>query len=147
MLKILGQKLNMSQIFDQEGKVTPVTFVRLTEPIPNSVNCGSIIFKVIGTSKGKGFAGVVKRWGFAGGPATHGQSDRHRAPGSIGSSMGAVGHVLKGKKMAGHMGNARVTLRNRKIADISSDRLMLAVGGPLPGHIRAKLTLYFDYEA
>ena len=66
---------------------------------------------VIGKSKGKGFAGVVKRYHFAGGPKTHGQSDRHRAPGSVGAGT-TPGRVTKGFKMAGHMGNERVTSQN-----------------------------------
>jgi large subunit ribosomal protein L3 len=68
------------------------------------------IVNVAGTSKGKGYAGVVKRHGFHGGPKTHGQSDRHRAPGSIGQSA-TPGRVYKGKRMAGRMGNERVTVR------------------------------------
>src|SRR5579859_864768 len=69
------------------------------------------IVDVIGTSKGKGFAGVVKRHHFAGGPKTHGQSDRHRAPGSVGATT-TPGRVFKDMKMAGHMGNRRVTTKN-----------------------------------
>ncbi len=85
---------------------------------------------VTGISKGKGFAGVVKRWGFAGGPKTHGQSDRHRAPGSIGAGT-TPGRVLKGKKMAGRMGSDTITLADRKIVDIKDTLLLLK--GPIPG--------------
>ncbi len=85
---------------------------------------------VVGKSKGKGFAGVVKRWGFAGGPRTHGQSDRLRAPGSIGAGTDP-GRVLKGKKMAGRMGQDRITLKDREIVDIK-DGLVLILG-PVPG--------------
>ena len=67
--------------------------------------------KVEGISKGKGFQGGVRRWGFHGGPKTHGQSDRHRAPGSIGSGT-TPGRVYKGKKMAGHMGNVKSSVTN-----------------------------------
>lgn len=87
---------------------------------------------VTGTSKGKGFAGVVKRWRFAGGPRTHGQSDRHRAPGSIGQGT-TPGRVLKGKKMAGRMGGERVTVKNLIIVDVDKNNGEIAVSGPVPG--------------
>ncbi len=87
---------------------------------------------VIGISKGKGFAGAVKRWGFSGGPKTHGQSDRQRAVGSIGATSG-TGRVFKGKKMPGRMGNARVTSANVKIAFIDKDRNLIGVRGSVPG--------------
>jgi large subunit ribosomal protein L3 len=87
---------------------------------------------VTGTSKGRGFAGVVKRHGFAGGPKTHGQSDRHRAPGSIGSGT-TPGRVLKGLRMAGHMGDRRVTVRNLEVVESNPARGILLVKGPVPG--------------
>jgi len=87
---------------------------------------------VIGTSKGKGFAGVVKRHGFAGGPKTHGQSDRHRAPGAI-SSGTTPGRVLKGLRMAGHMGDERVTVKNLRVVSVDPDRNLLVVEGAVPG--------------
>jgi large subunit ribosomal protein L3 len=87
---------------------------------------------VTGTSKGKGFAGVVKRWRFAGGPRTHGQSDRHRAPGSIGQGT-TPGRVYKGKHMAGRMGGARVTVKNLIIVDVDKENGKIAVSGPVPG--------------
>jgi len=85
---------------------------------------------VVGVSKGKGFAGVVKRWGFHGGPKTHGQSDRHRAPGSIGQST-TPGRVYKGKKMAGRMGNARVTIKNLEVIEVKDGEIFIK--GLLPG--------------
>jgi large subunit ribosomal protein L3 len=87
---------------------------------------------VIGTSKGKGFAGVVKRHHFAGGPKTHGQSDRHRAPGSIGAGT-SPGRVLKGKSMAGHMGSERVTVSNLEVLQADAERNLLLVRGAVPG--------------
>lgn len=87
---------------------------------------------VVGKSKGRGFAGVVKRHGFSGGPKTHGQSDRQRAPGSIGSTSG-MGHVIKGLKMAGRMGNDRVTSSNIQIVRIDPERNLIAVRGSVPG--------------
>ncbi len=88
------------------------------------------IVNVAGTSKGKGYAGVMKRHGFHGGPKTHGQSDRHRAPGSIGQSA-TPGRVYKGKRMAGRMGNERVTVRNLLVLDIVDG--VLYVKGLIPG--------------
>ncbi|HEX77312.1 MAG TPA: 50S ribosomal protein L3 [Dehalococcoidia bacterium] len=90
------------------------------------------LVNVTGTSKGKGFAGVVKRHGFAGGPKSHGQSDRHRAPGSIGATT-SPGRVLKGTRMAGHMGNRRVTVRNLEVVKADADRNLLLLKGAVPG--------------
>jgi large subunit ribosomal protein L3 len=87
---------------------------------------------VIGVSKGRGFAGVVKRHHFSGGPKTHGQTDRHRAPGSIGATT-FPGRVLKGKRMAGHMGNRRVTGRNLEVVQTDQQRNLLLVKGAVPG--------------
>jgi large subunit ribosomal protein L3 len=86
---------------------------------------------IIGTSKGRGFAGFVKRHHFRGGRATHG-SMFHRAPGSIGSSA-YPSRVLKGMRMAGHMGNARVTVRNLRVARIDQENNLLFVHGAVPG--------------
>jgi large subunit ribosomal protein L3 len=90
------------------------------------------LINVIGFSKGRGFAGVVKRHHFAGGPKTHGQTDRHRAPGSIGATT-FPGRVLKGKRMAGHMGNRRVTARNLEVIQADPERNLLLVKGAVPG--------------
>jgi large subunit ribosomal protein L3 len=87
---------------------------------------------VVGLSKGRGFAGVVKRHGFSGGPKTHGQSDRQRAPGSIGATSG-MSRVIKGMKMAGRMGNERVTSQNLEVVRIDPDRNLIAVKGSVPG--------------
>jgi large subunit ribosomal protein L3 len=90
------------------------------------------LINVIGFSKGKGFAGGVKRHHFAGGPKTHGQTDRHRAPGSIGATT-FPGRVLKGQRMAGHMGNRRVTARNLEVIQADPERNLLLVKGAVPG--------------
>jgi large subunit ribosomal protein L3 len=87
---------------------------------------------VSGTSKGRGFAGVVKRHGFSGGPKTHGQSDRQRAPGSIGATSGTA-RVFKGKRMPGHMGNRRVTSQNLKVVLVDAERNLIGVRGAVPG--------------
>ncbi len=87
---------------------------------------------VIGTSKGRGFQGGVKRYHFAGGPKTHGQSDRHRAPGSR-SSGTTPGRVYKGSRGAGHMGDDRVTVQNLKVVFVDEERNLLGVRGAIPG--------------
>ena len=87
---------------------------------------------IIGKSKGRGFAGVMKRWNFGGGPRTHGQSDRARAPGSIGGGT-TPGKVYKGLKMAGHMGNRRITAKGLEIIRVDTDRNLLMVKGGVPG--------------
>ncbi len=98
------------------------------------------LVNVSGISKGKGFAGVVKRYHFRGGPKTHGQSDRHRAPGSIGATT-SPGRVLKGKKMAGHMGHERVTARNLEVVKVDVERNLLLVRGSVPGAVRGLLAI------
>ncbi len=90
------------------------------------------VVDVTGTSKGRGFQGGMKRHGFSGGPATHGQSDRARAPGSIGSSA-TPGRVFKGMKMAGHMGDERVTVQNLKVLRVDAERNLLLIEGSVPG--------------
>jgi large subunit ribosomal protein L3 len=202
---ILGRKLGMTQIFDEEGNLEAVTVIeagpcfvsqvktqardgynavqlgfgeinRLNSPEkghlkgvghqlkylrefrvnqPSSVKIGqkmdvSIFQKgnrvdITGTSKGKGFAGVVKRHGFGGGPKTHGQSDRHRAPGSIGGTT-FPGRVLKGTRMAGHMGNSRVTVRNLKVIEADPDRNLLLIGGAVPGAVNGLLLIVKSSE-
>ena len=195
MKAILGKKVGMTQIFDEDGTVVPVTLVeagpcyvtqkKTTESdgynaiqmgfgeVPdrklNKPRHGHLkksgspplrylrefrvdelddykegqqvdvsVFEVgdrvdvVGISKGKGFAGVVKRHGFRGGPKTHGQSDRWRAPGSVGAGS-TPGRIFKGVRMAGRMGNERVTAQNLKVALVDADKNLLAVRGAIPG--------------
>ncbi len=87
---------------------------------------------VVGFSKGKGFAGAMKRHNFRGGPKTHGQSDRGRAPGSVGATT-TPGRVFKGKKMAGHMGNERVSSQNLKVVLVDIEKNLIGVNGSVPG--------------
>ena len=87
---------------------------------------------VTGTSKGRGFAGVVKRYGFRGGPKTHGQSDRLRAPGSIGACT-TPGRVFKGKRMPGRMGGERVSAQGLRVELVDPERNLLVVRGAVPG--------------
>ena len=191
---ILGTKVGMSQIFDEEGKVVPVTlieagpckvtqvktkekdgyealqigfspkkkkikrtekgkefkFIRETriksgekvEP-GSEINVGIFqegdTVKISGFSKGKGFAGVVKRWGFKGKRATHGTKHEARTGGSVGSSFPE--RVIKGKKMAGRMGNKRVTVKNLKIVKVDLKNNLIAVRGAVPGRKGALLEI------
>ncbi|MBZ9572032.1 50S ribosomal protein L3 [Patescibacteria group bacterium] len=196
---ILGLKIGMSQIFDKEGRVIPVTLIeagpcqvtqikkgetdgytavqigfkkiekkKTTTPPPPSRRRRTPIKKTMkkkpfrylrelrnakdykigdeilasvfkegdrvlisGISKGRGFAGVVKRWGFAGLPKTHGTKHGLRKGGAIGSSYPQ--RVVKGKKMAGRMGSARVTVKNLKVVKVDSENNLLAVRGAVPG--------------
>lgn len=88
--------------------------------------------KITGTTKGRGFAGVIKRHGFHGGPKTHGQSDRHRAPGSIGAGT-TPGRVYKGKRMAGHMGASQITITGLEIIEVDEKTNTITVKGAVPG--------------
>lgn len=165
----------MSQIFDEKGRVIPVTLIeagpcqvtqiktkerdnyeaiqigfkpakkksfrflrefrdgeyKVGDKIDVSIFQEGDLVKVSGISKGKGFAGVVKRWGFAGRGASHGVKHEARAPGSIGSSFPE--RVIKGKKMPGRMGFERVTVRNLKVVKIDKENNLLAVKGAVPG--------------
>jgi len=194
MLKgLIGKKIGMTQIFDEQGVAQPVTIIeagpcfvtqvrnpekdgytaiqlgfgevhpkRLTggelghlnkKDLPpmrflrefrskEEANVGDKVtvdvfavgerVDVIGTSKGKGFAGTVKRHHFKGGPKTHGQSDRHRAPGSRGAGT-TPGRVYKGARSAGHMGSDRVTIQALKIVLVDTERNLLGIKGAVPG--------------
>jgi large subunit ribosomal protein L3 len=90
------------------------------------------IVEVTGTSKGKGFAGVVKKHGFRGGPRTHGQSDRERAPGSIGQTT-TPGRVYRGKRMAGRMGGVKVTIKNLHVISVNKETGEVEISGQIPG--------------
>ncbi|NOY78430.1 MAG: 50S ribosomal protein L3 [Calditrichaeota bacterium] len=92
--------------------------------------------KVTGKSKGRGFQGVVKRHGFGGGPVSHGQSDRLRAPGSIGQSS-YPSRVLKGTRMAGRMGNARVTVKNLRVVRVYPEQNLILIRGAVPGAVNS----------
>jgi len=183
---ILGQKIKMSQIFDEKGNVVPVTLVvaepltvvklktkekdgyeaiqvgfgtkkikkpqkkigfrhlkefRIPEGEKISLNVGEKIdvsafqegdkVEVVGTTKAKGFQGVVKRHGFRGGPRSHGQKHSEREPGSIGAT--APQRVFKGTRMAGRMGGKRVTIKNLKIVKVDKDKNELWISGAVPG--------------
>lgn len=193
-ISLLGQKVGMTRIFNEDGTATPVTVLEVT---PNRVSqvktvetdgysavqlvagtkkasrvnkalaghfakakveAGSVcreiridsadfevgssisldVFEagqmvdVSGVSKGKGFAGVLKRWNFAGKDATHGNSINHRTPGSIGQNQ-TPGRVFKGKKMSGHMGSVNHTTQNLQVVRVDAERNLLLVKGAVPG--------------
>ena len=196
MKGIIGKKVGMTQIFDEQGVVTPVTVIQagpcyvtqirtadhdgytaiqlgFEEAKPQRLTRGQLghlkrnnlpalrylrefrmrtgepeleegqkitvstftigdRVDVVGTSKGRGFAGTIKRHNFNRQPKTHGASDRTRAPGSIGATS-TPGRVMKGKRMAGRMGNDRVTAQNLEIMVVDEDRNLLAVKGSVPG--------------
>ncbi len=137
MEKITGKKLNMTQIFGENGRVTPVTIIVCESDVQGDFENKYV--EIVGRSKGKGFTGVMKRWGFHGGPATRGQGIKARTPGSIGSQT--PGRVLKGKKMAGRMGNARVTIKGLKIVKVIPDLRQVMVSGPVPGARNSKIEI------
>lgn len=197
---IIGRKIGMTQVFDEDGTVTPVTVIKagpcvvvqkktvnsdgyeavqlgfvedrppkkVTKPMKGhfqktgqgaaptrvlkefrvdgldgeATNVGDKVLvgeqfsendtvTIVGTSKGRGFAGFMKRHGFGGGRASHG-SMFHRAPGSIGQSA-YPSRVIKGTKMAGHMGDARVTVKNLTVVQVDSEQNLLLVHGAVPG--------------
>jgi large subunit ribosomal protein L3 len=195
MSGLIGKKIRMTQIFDEHGKVIPVTVIAAgpcyvtqirtkegdgyeaiqlgyeevsekhsTKPImghckkvkvkpvrffrefekfsDREVNVGDELkvdiftvgekITIVGTSKGRGFQGVIKRHHFGGGSITHGQSDRQRAPGSLGQSSWPS-RVYKGLRMAGRMGNAQITVPTTSVLRIDTERNLIFVKGPVPG--------------
>ncbi len=111
--------------------------IREVDEITTEINLTEILIpgsvvNVTATSKGKGTSGVIKRWGMHGGPRTHGQSDRERAPGSIGRGT-TPGRVVKGKHMPGHMGDVNVTIENLKIHSFDAETGILQITGAIPG--------------
>ncbi len=197
---IIGKKLGMTQVFEEDGRMVPVTVIqagpcvitqvktkvkdgydgvqvgfveeaKVNKPLAGHMKASGGSFRhirevpidllgdakvgnkltvemftpgdkvtVVGTSKGRGFAGVVKRHHFQGGPRTHGQSDRTRAPGAIGNNTFPA-RIFKGKRMAGHMGDVRVTVRNLRVVKIDPERNLLLLRGAVPGAANAILTI------
>jgi len=127
-LKGIGHQLK----YLREFRIDDLSTIEVGQKIDVGIFKAGDRVDVIGISKGKGFAGTVKRYHFGGGPKTHGQSDRHRAPGSIGGTT-YPGRVLKGTRMAGHMGNCRVTQCNLKVIQADPDRNLLLLEGATPG--------------
>lgn len=150
--KALLGHLKPSSAKASEGQRTTSRYLREirleTEPelkVGDSVSLGDVFslgdtVRVTGVSKGKGFAGVVKRWHFHGGSKTHGQSDRHRAPGSIGQGT-TPGRVYKGKHMAGRMGGEQKTVRNLKVVAIDEQKGLLGIKGAVPGTVGSLIVI------
>jgi large subunit ribosomal protein L3 len=152
--EVEDKKLTRGELGHLQNKKLPsLRFLREFRTKENDIKVGDKVdvtrfeagsrVDVVGISKGKGFAGTVKRHNFKGGPKTHGQSDRTRAPGSVGSTT-TPGRVFKGKKMAGHMGSERVTSQNLKVILIDPEKNLIGVNGSVPG---AKGTLVMIKEA
>ena len=136
---IIGRKVKMDQIF-KDTDVIPVTWIMIDESQNLDFAEGTILSKIVSVSKGKGFQGVVKRHGFGGGPKTHGQKNRHRAPGSIGAT--APQRVIPGVKMAGRMRGVKQTKKRIKVIKWSALNKMLAVLGPVPGARGSKVKIF-----
>jgi large subunit ribosomal protein L3 len=126
-------KDNKAPRYLREIKIKKEAEVKVGDEIKVSdiFHAGDLI-SVTGISKGKGFASGIKKWGFHGGPRTHGQSDRERAPGSIGQTT-TPGRVYKGKKMAGRMGGEQVTVKNLHVVSVNSETNEMAISGQIPG--------------
>jgi large subunit ribosomal protein L3 len=135
---IKGTKLHMTQIFADTGAVVPVTVISTSDQLSSDlINKGIVI---VGTSKGKGFAGVMKKWNFSGvGESTRGQSNKQRSGGSIGAQT--PGRVLRGKKMAGRMGGAKITIKSSRIVSVDENAKTLMVSGPVPGARNGEVTI------
>jgi len=123
-------KIDKNLKFLKEFKTEELEKYQLGQEIKADIFQESEAVDVIGTSKGKGFQGVIKRHGFSRGPETHG-SNHHRRPGSIGSMFPE--HVIKGKKMPGHMGHEQVTVKNLKILKVDAKKNLIAIKGAVPG--------------
>jgi len=126
------KKLGFVPNFIKEIRDTEIELEENTKIDANLFENGEVI-SVTGDTKGKGFQGVVKRWNFHGGPKTHGQSDRWRAPGSIGSGT-TPGRVYKGKKMAGRMGGNQITVKNLEIVLVDKENGLIGIKGSIPGN-------------
>lgn len=128
----------MTQIWKDDAAIA-VSPLKLTDASKLESFKEGELLKVSGTTKGHGFQGVVKRYSFAGGPKTHGQKNRYRAPGSIGNT--SPQRVVPGRKMAGHMGVQTKTIRNLKLVAIDKDQSLLMVKGSVPGNTRSKVVI------
>jgi large subunit ribosomal protein L3 len=117
----------------REMKVDDISQWEVGQKVGCEIFAQGDLVDVSGTSKGHGFAGVMKRHGFRGGPKTHGQSDRDRAPGSIGAGT-SPGRVIKGMRMAGHMGTGSATVKSLRVVRTDPDRAVLIVRGAVPGN-------------
>lgn len=143
MTYVKAKKVKMGQVF-REDIVIPVTLLSLDGTEGIEFKEGEKL-KITGTSKGKGFQGVVKRHGFAGGPKTHGTKHTHRAPGSIGAT--GPQRVMPGVKMAGRMGGNTITIKNLEVVSFDKDRNLLMVKGAVPGNNGSALKVFTSAKA
>ncbi|PIS23349.1 50S ribosomal protein L3 [candidate division WWE3 bacterium CG08_land_8_20_14_0_20_40_13] len=138
MKQIKGIKKEMGSFFDTAGNVVSCTTVSVSVWPEFEIVEGTKV-KIVGKSKGRGFTGVMKRYGHKGGPATHGQSDRQRAIGSTGPST--PGRVFKGLKMPGRFGGTQVTVLGSKIVAMDKEAGIVKVLGGIPGAFNSKVLL------
>lgn len=138
-MKIKAIKLKMTQIWRDDILigVTPVKVVSTGDEF-GALKAGDLV-KVRGVTKGKGFQGVVKRYGFGGGPKTHGQKNRHRAPGSAGPT--APQRTIPGRRMPGHMGSANRTIKNLEVVNIDPEQKIFLLRGSVPGNIGTQVVI------
>lgn len=137
-MTIIAKKLKMTQIFKGDTCI-PVTAIKVAKKEDlDTLKEGDFVIAT-GITKGKGFQGVVKRYSFGGGPKTHGQKNRHRAPGSIGAT--APQRVIPGKKMAGRMGGATKTIRNLKVVEINTEQHTMLLRGSVPGNNNGRIKI------
>ena len=135
----------------KKSKINPryIKEVRVTEEpkfqvgdiikVSDIFNSGDVVF-VTANTKGKGFASGIQKYNFRGGPKTHGQSDRHRAPGSIGQTT-TPGRVYRGKRMAGRMGNIQVTIKNLHVVNVDPEKNEILISGAIPGRVGSFMTI------
>ncbi|MDO8601569.1 MAG: 50S ribosomal protein L3 [bacterium] len=128
----------MTSIF-KDGKHLGVTPIQLDEKADLADLKAGILIRIVGTTKGHGFTGTVKRYDFKGGPKTHGQKNRLRAPGSIGAT--APQRVIPGRRMAGRMGMDRVTTINVPLAEVNAEKRIVMLNGAVPGTIGRRVEL------
>ena len=141
MRVINAKKLNMTQVWTEEGKVVPVTVLQVIGQI-SDISPGLMV-NIKGRSKGRGTAGPVKRHGFHGAPASHGH-DHPRAVGSIGNRFPQ--HTRPGMRMAGHMGAQRATAKNLVVVAVDAEKNLLTVKGSVPGHPQAQVKVVITDE-
>jgi large subunit ribosomal protein L3 len=141
MKSLIAKKVNMTQIFADNGVVTPVTVLALGAAEDAQVFAEGEAVQVTGTSKGKGFQGVVKRHGFHGGPRSHGQKHSEREPGSISGGTRNGGRVPAGMRMAGRMGGDKITVKNLTIMKVLPEENAILVSGAVPGRRGSKVIL------
>ncbi len=139
-MKFKGTKREMTQIFRESGKVIPVTVVDVIEEIEFEKIQENSKVNISGKTIGRGFAGAIKRYGFSGGPKTHGQSDRHRAVGSVGAGT-SPGRVFKGKRLPGHYGNEVKTIMGVTVVAVDKKNKQIIVSGSVPGSKKNVLTI------